>query len=108
MSNETHLNFLALESSAVLVSLSLWLVFRLIGCADDSLLDFKSLMDERLTAQGFEYKAPLIPDSLQAIVDKTDAVSCDFEAEGEQTNPYWGKKILVLSGKKDTSSCFLL
>lgn len=62
-------------------------------------------MKERLELQGLEYKAPLIPASLQAIVDKQDPVSCAFGAEGAE-NPYWGKKILCLYGHKDDSSFF--
>ncbi|CDZ96289.1 hypothetical protein [Phaffia rhodozyma] len=68
----------------------------IIGCPD-----FASLMTARLASQNLKFEPPIIPDTFRALIKQRDPVNCSFQAESAKENPFIGKKILVLSGRKD-------
>lgn len=46
------------------------------------------------------YNAPYIPPSLTSVIGRLDPASQKYSAN-DTSNPFFGKKILVLSGKED-------
>ncbi|KAF9267669.1 hypothetical protein L218DRAFT_919222 [Marasmius fiardii PR-910] len=69
----------------------------IIGCPD-----FLNLMTERaerfgISLEGSEY----LPDSILQLIRETDPVTTPFH-RNDSSNPFWGKKVLVLSGGSDT------
>ena len=64
----------------------------IIGCPD-----YIGLMTHRALQQGIPLEPPYFPASLRQLVGKYDPVHCD--AEG--SNPFIGKKVLVLCGETD-------
>lgn len=68
----------------------------IIGCPD-----YKKLMEYRAKATGIPFEAPYIPANLVRLIEKLDPASKNHTST-EESNPFLGKKILVLSGEKDT------
>lgn len=57
-------------------------------------------MSQRAQFHGIPFEAPYYPLHLKAYVDAYDPASIGFRAK-EVTNPFLGKRILVLSGAED-------
>ncbi|KAG0700571.1 hypothetical protein DFH29DRAFT_1054639, partial [Suillus ampliporus] len=62
--------------------------------------DFTKMMSQRAASSGVPFKPPYYPDSLKAYVDANDPAKLPYRAK-DRSNPYLGRKILVLSGAKD-------
>ncbi|KAI0782273.1 hypothetical protein C8Q75DRAFT_787621 [Abortiporus biennis] len=67
----------------------------IIGCAD-----YLSLISERATLSGLSTGPPHIPDSLKELVLRNDPVNSPYHV-ADSSNPFFGKKILALSGGID-------
>ncbi len=73
----------------------------IIGCPD-----YKALLSARV--DGFKAgnnggaKEPVVPKSLWRLVDAVDPIASDYTGNDPSTNPFIGKKILVLTGANDT------
>ncbi|KAF8434539.1 Alpha/Beta hydrolase protein [Boletus edulis BED1] len=72
------------------------LAIPIIGCPD-----YTKLISQRAQICGVPLEAPHYPLHLKAYVDAYDPASFAFR-ENDATNPFLGKRILVLSGAKDT------
>lgn len=57
-------------------------------------------MSKRAEASGIPVKPPYFPASLQQVIEANDPVYAPYEAS-DSTNPFYGKKILALSGADD-------
>jgi len=68
----------------------------IIGCPD-----YTKLISQRAERSGIPLKPPYYPDSFRAYVDANDPAKRSYRAKDE-SNPFLGRKILVLSGAKDT------
>ncbi|KIM84769.1 hypothetical protein PILCRDRAFT_368511 [Piloderma croceum F 1598] len=68
----------------------------IIGCPD-----FLSLMAARAKKHSLPITPPYIPDSLLSYIRQRDPVSTPYDVQNA-TNPFLGKKILVLAGGMDT------
>lgn len=68
----------------------------IIGCPN-----FTKLISQRAESSGIPFKPPYYPDSLRAYVDANDPAQRSYRAK-DGSNPFLGRKILVLSGAKDT------
>jgi hypothetical protein len=68
----------------------------IIGCPD-----FLKLIKYRAHNSAIPFQAPHIPNSLISLVNTSDPASKDFKSLNPSSNPFLGKKILVLSGKDD-------
>ncbi|KAG0700567.1 Alpha/Beta hydrolase protein [Suillus ampliporus] len=62
--------------------------------------DFTKMMSQRAASSGVPFKPPYYPDSLKAYVDANDPAKLPYRAK-DRSNPYLGRKILVLSGEMD-------
>jgi len=71
------------------------LAIPIIGCPD-----YTKLISQRAQLAGVPFEAPYYPLHLKAYVDACDPASFAFQ-EKDATNPFLGKRILVLSGAKD-------
>ncbi|KAG0700573.1 Alpha/Beta hydrolase protein [Suillus ampliporus] len=67
----------------------------IIGCPD-----YTKMMSRRAVLSEVPFKPPYYPDSLKAYVDANDPATFPYRAK-DQSNPFLGRKILVLSGAKD-------
>ncbi|KAM5543744.1 hypothetical protein V8D89_002361 [Ganoderma adspersum] len=84
---------------------STWIVLRndsrvkigipIIGCPD-----YLTLISKRAKAHKLPFGPPHIPDSLVQVIKRADPVAAPYTASDE-SNPFLGKKILVLSGQED-------
>lgn len=68
----------------------------IIGCPD-----FLQLMTPRAQQYSISLSPPHLPESLLSYIRQHDPVSTPFQAQ-DASNPFMGKKILVLSGDIDT------
>lgn len=68
----------------------------IIGCPD-----FITLMSGRAEKCGLPFGPPHVPNSLLSYINQHDPASLPYKVEN-RSNPFWGKKILVLSGRIDT------
>jgi len=68
----------------------------IIGCPD-----YMELMKHRVQTSGIPFTAPHLPTSLLELIGTLDPASKNY-ASLETSNPFLGKKILVLSGEEDT------
>jgi len=68
----------------------------IIGCPD-----FTKLISRRAELCGVPFKPPYYPNSLKAYVDANDPAKRPYRAN-DSSNPFFGRKILVLSGAEDT------
>ena len=66
-----------------------------VGCPD-----YIKLITGRAKDSGVAFEPPHIPASLLAVIERDDPASATFTAQGP-SNPFIGKKILVLSGGDD-------
>lgn len=62
--------------------------------------DYLTLISKRAKAHKLPFGPPHIPDSLVQVIKRADPVAAAYTASDE-SNPFLGKKILVLSGQKD-------
>ena len=69
--------------------------FDLEGCPD-----YFTLISKRAKAHKLPCGPPYIPDALLEHIKRADPAAAPYTARGA-SNPFWGKKILVLSGKDD-------
>lgn len=67
----------------------------IIGCPN-----FLNLMKQRAHKCAIPFEAPHVPKSLISLINKDDPASKDFKSLNS-SNPFFGKKILILSGKED-------
>jgi len=67
----------------------------IIGCPN-----YLELIKHRAHTSAIAFQAPQIPNSLITLVNTSDPASKDFKSLNS-SNPFLGKKILVLSGKED-------
>lgn len=67
----------------------------IIGCPD-----YLKLIKQRAEGSGIAFAAPHIPDSLVKFVKSVDPASTKSTAQ-DSSNPFYGKKVLVLSGEVD-------
>jgi hypothetical protein len=67
----------------------------IIGCPN-----YLELIKYRAHTSGIPFQAPHIPNSLITLINTSDPASQDFKSLNS-SNPFLGKKILVLSGKED-------
>jgi len=67
-----------------------------VGCPD-----YAKLIAQRAQTAGVPFAPPYYPEHLRSYVDKHDPASCPFRAK-DWSNPFLGKRILILSGGKDT------
>ncbi|PCH42540.1 alpha/beta-hydrolase [Wolfiporia cocos MD-104 SS10] len=67
----------------------------IIGCPD-----YVTLLKERAEKNGIPWEPPYIPKSLLDLIQSQDAASAPYRAT-DVSNPFLGKKILVLSGADD-------
>ena len=68
----------------------------IVGCPN-----YLELIKYRANTSLVPFQAPKIPNSLISLVNKSDPASQDFKSLDPTSNPFFGKKILVLSGKED-------
>jgi len=68
----------------------------IIGCPN-----YLELIKHRAHTSLIAFQAPHIPNSLISLINKSDPASKDFKSLDASSNPFYGKKILVLSGKDD-------
>ncbi|KAF8842013.1 alpha/beta-hydrolase [Paxillus ammoniavirescens] len=71
------------------------LAIPIIGCPD-----YTKLMSQRAERTGVPFTPPYYPPQLKVYVDAHDPANFPFRAN-DATNPFLGKRILVLSGAKD-------
>nr|VWO99637.1 Phosphate import ATP-binding protein PstB (EC (ABC phosphate transporter) (Phosphate-transporting ATPase) [Ganoderma boninense] len=67
----------------------------IIGCPD-----YLTLISKRAKAHKLPFGPPHIPDTLVQVVKRADPVTAPYTA-ADESNPFLGKKILVLSGRED-------
>lgn len=67
----------------------------MLGCPS-----YRVLMKQRAEKNGLPWAPPHMPDSLLKLLGRIDPDSVDFQATG-QSNPYYGKAVLVCHGDKD-------
>lgn len=72
----------------------------IIGCPD-----YLRLMAMRAASSSVDLRPPAMPDSLRAIIQRSDPLAFPYK-EADKANPFLGKKILVLAGRKDTEVPF--
>lgn len=68
----------------------------ILGCPS-----YRVLMKHRAAKSELDFKPPYMPQSLLALLDRLDPDSASYTSAEGSTNPYLGKKILVLHGEKD-------
>ncbi|KAI0683781.1 Alpha/Beta hydrolase protein [Cytidiella melzeri] len=62
--------------------------------------DYMKLITRRAKYSNIELAPPHFPDSLRLYIKRNDPAQAPYTASDE-SNPFWGKKILVLSGAED-------
>lgn len=62
--------------------------------------DYMKLMTKRAKYSHVELAPPHFPDSLRQYIAKNDPAQAPYTAS-DSSNPFWGKKVLVLSGADD-------
>ncbi|EPQ54128.1 hypothetical protein GLOTRDRAFT_78065 [Gloeophyllum trabeum ATCC 11539] len=67
----------------------------IIGCPD-----YIALMSDRAQKSSVPFEPPYAPESFLQFVRKNDPVSTPYYS-ADESNPYFGKKVLVLSGAQD-------
>ncbi|KAL0579990.1 hypothetical protein V5O48_001993 [Marasmius crinis-equi] len=68
----------------------------IIGCPD-----FMGLMTERAEKFGISLEdSEYLPDSIASVIRESDPITTPFH-RSDSSNPFWGKKVLVLSGGSD-------
>ncbi|KAG0700565.1 Alpha/Beta hydrolase protein [Suillus ampliporus] len=67
----------------------------IIGCPD-----YTKMMSQRAAFAGVPFEPPYFPDSLKTYVDANDPANLPYRAK-DRSNPYLGRKILVLAGEMD-------
>lgn len=67
----------------------------IIGCPD-----YLTLIKQRAESSGIAFAAPHFPDSFVDFVKSVDPASTKYTAQ-DSSNPFYGKKVLVLSGEVD-------
>jgi len=67
----------------------------IIGCPD-----YITLMTDRARLNGIPFEAPYIPKSLLDVIQQYDPATASYTSTGA-LNPFFGKKVLVLSGADD-------
>ncbi|EPS93675.1 hypothetical protein FOMPIDRAFT_1135699 [Fomitopsis schrenkii] len=67
----------------------------IIGCPD-----YLALMSGRAAEKGIPFEPPYIPKTFLALVKQQDPATVPYKA-ADASNPFYGKKILVLSGAED-------
>lgn len=67
----------------------------IIGCPD-----YLKLIKQRAERSGIAFAPPHIPDSFVNLVKSVDPASTKYTGQ-DSSNPFYGKKILVLSGEID-------
>lgn len=68
----------------------------IIGCPD-----YLTLIKHRANTSGVPFAPPYLPESLVETIKRIDPASHPYKAT-DASNPFLGKKILVLSGQEDT------
>ncbi|CCF53447.1 hypothetical protein NDA11_005094 [Ustilago hordei] len=63
--------------------------------------DYSRLLASRTRTSFVANAAPYVPSSLKALVDKIDPAQTAYDSFDARRNPFWGKKICVLSGAND-------
>jgi hypothetical protein len=69
----------------------------IIGCPD-----YLTLISDRAEKAGLNFEPPYMPKSLLELIRRDDPVASLYKSSDPASNPFFGKKILVLSGAKDT------
>ncbi|KAG1847592.1 Alpha/Beta hydrolase protein, partial [Suillus subluteus] len=67
----------------------------IIGCPD-----YTKLISQRAQSSGIPFSPPYFPASLKTYIETHDPAQLAYRAK-DASNPFFGKKILVLSGKED-------
>ncbi|KAK7678524.1 hypothetical protein QCA50_018396 [Cerrena zonata] len=62
--------------------------------------DYLALMSKRAETSGIQLKPPYLPESLRQVIEANDPVHAPYESS-DSSNPFYGKKILALSGAED-------
>ncbi|KAI0926415.1 hypothetical protein AcV5_008882 [Taiwanofungus camphoratus] len=62
--------------------------------------DYIALMSKRAKHNSVPWEPPYVPDSLLSLIKQHDAVAAPYTAD-DPSNPFLGKKVLVLSGADD-------
>lgn len=62
--------------------------------------DYLALISIRATQKDIPFEPPYIPKSFRALVIEQDPATAPYKA-ADTSNPFYGKKILVLSGAED-------
>lgn len=62
--------------------------------------DYLALMSGRAAEKGIPFEPPYIPKTFLALVKQQDPATVPYKA-ADASNPFYGKKILVLSGAED-------
>lgn len=60
-----------------------------------------TLIKQRAKKSSVPFSPPYIPESLLETIKQFDPASQPYKAT-DASNPFWGKKVLVLSGQEDT------
>jgi len=69
----------------------------IIGCPD-----YLALVPARAAKSGINFEPPYMPESLLQLIQRDDVAASPHDASvSPSSNPFYGKKILVLSGGKD-------
>ncbi|TFK47756.1 hypothetical protein OE88DRAFT_1635843 [Heliocybe sulcata] len=68
----------------------------IIGCPD-----YLALMRNRAVLTSTPFEPPQVPATLLRLIQSQDPASTAYTASSPAENPYYGKKILVLSGQED-------
>ncbi|PWZ02485.1 hypothetical protein BCV70DRAFT_168376 [Testicularia cyperi] len=63
--------------------------------------DYTRLLNSRTRTQFVANGPPYVPASLKALIDKIDPAKQPYDIFDSVKNPFWGKKICVLSGARD-------
>ena len=69
-------------------------------CSVSGCPDYLALLSERAAMNGIPFEPPYIPQTFLSIVSRQDAATAPYSA-ADSSNPFHGKKILVLAGAED-------
>lgn len=62
--------------------------------------DYLALLSERAALNGIPFEPPYIPQTFLSVVSQQDAAAAPYSI-ADSSNPFYGKKILVLAGAED-------